>query len=297
MKTRKHTNTVTVVLLAALCLLLQSCIVGTGRRIDPRDRKTFTAEDVMQFDNVDIDTAAEYCGLIAGNSLWVHVIQGDTLSIRAEGPEEIMRELRIEEYTFDGDSAGGKKYLKIDIPKENRFLNGYMDVYVTMPKIEYLEGNDNTTIFLDSPLSSERLSIAGSGGLEINGGTITCSGAFTLDVQGAMTLRAGRISARTVNLAMQGAGDVDIDTMTCESLIFIAGGASDVDLGRLTASHAQAVMEGACDADINFDNSGTARLKVNGACSVTLTGTLKDLDIDSQGASFINRSEVKILGK
>jgi len=272
---------------------LASCIVGTGQRIDPGEKKSFTTDELLSLNNVTFDTSGDYTGILASGNVWLHIAQGDSFTVRAEGMENLVVMLAIHQHSSD------RHLLEIALQEKwNLIMKEHhpVDVYITMPRLERVEATNAATVHVESPLTTESLTIKGSGASSLRFASVDCEGNLSVVGSGAIKMEAEQLSAHRISFNAKGASDVDIRAMACDSVELNVIGASEIECDKLTADHTFSRVSGASDIDIRFENSGAAKFEVSGASDVKLSGTLKDLDTESQGASNIDKKNLKITG-
>jgi len=287
-----------IIAMVVACLLLgcslASCIVGTGQRIEPGEKRSFTTDELMSLNNVTFDTNGDYTGILACGYVLVHVAQGDSFTVRAEGMENLVVMLAIHQHSSD------QHLLEIVLQdKWNFIMKEYhpVDVYITMPRLERVEATNAATVHVETPFTTENFTIKGSGASSLRFASVDCEGNLSVDGSGAIEMEAEQLSAHRVSFNVKGASDVDIKAMACDSVELNVSGASDIECDKLTADHTFSRVSGASDIYIGFENSGTAQFEVSGASDVKLSGTLKDLDTESLGASSIDKKGLKIMGR
>jgi hypothetical protein len=168
---------------------------------------------------------------------------GDTFSIRAEGPEKVLDDLKI---VVDGTT------LKIG-RKEHSGWNWSDDdgakITVTMPKLV-------------------AASIAGSGDLTAD----SSEGDFKGEVAGSGTLRVSQLKGGNVDLAIAGSGDV-IVAGTAAALKTATAGSGDIDAKGLNATSANISIAGS--GNVSGTVHGDAKVSLMGSGDVDLGGGAK----------------------
>ncbi|HEU4962182.1 MAG TPA: head GIN domain-containing protein [Sphingomonas sp.] len=159
---------------------------------------------------------------------------GDAFSVRAQGPADMLDDLRIEK---DGDT------LKIG-RKSNHFSWGGggrdVKVFVTMPRIA-------------------SAGIAGSGDMTIDrvdGPT------FSGGTSGSGELSIGRMAVDSADLSIAGSGNIAASG-TAQRVSLSIAGSGDIDAQGLTAR----------EADVSTAGSGDIKATVNGHAKVSMMGS------------------------
>lgn len=179
----------------------------------------------------------------------VDVRVGSGFSVRAEGDEKVLKQIRI---VRDGDR------LRIGRTRGFNLNSGAVKVYVTMPRIASagVAGSGNMTI--DRVEGTDfRGAVAGSGNLML--GRVTVE-ALKLSIAGSGNAVA-RGQAASLNVSIAGSGDVD------------AGGlsASDAKVNIAGSGSVRAAVDG--DASVSIMGSGDVDLGPKARCTIKKMGS------------------------
>lgn len=180
---------------------------------------------------------------------------GGAFSVRAQGPADMLDDLRIEK---DGDT------LKIG-RKSNHFGWGGggrdVKVFVTMPKIA-------------------SAAIAGSGDMTIDR---VDGPSFGGDVSGSGELSIGQMAVDSVDLSVAGSGNIAASG-TAQRVSLSIAGSGDIDAGRLVANAAEVSTTGS--GDIKATVNGRAKVSMMGSGDVDLGGGAT-CDISKMGSGEV----------
>ncbi len=178
------------------------------------------------------------------------------------------------------------KSLRIDVPCDMKFTVGEksVSVYAADNLVDALAFEVDSTgclsistpdysslrnvrkvVFNVSAPSLEGLYINGASDVELEGDIVARS--FSLDINGAGDIEADSIKAQDVSVSVRGAGDIDIENLDCENLTVGVSGAGDCTFaGR--ADNADIDVRGAGDVDISELDVRNLQKSVKGAGTV-----------------------------
>jgi len=193
---------------------------------------------------------ADFTGVDLRGADDVDVRVGAGFSVRAEGPDKELAQLRI---VRDGAA--------LSIGRRGGMSWGSHDnvtVYVTLPRLK-------------------SASIAGSGNMTIDR---VEGSAFDASVAGSGNMTVGTLAVDTASLAIPGSGDVKL-AGTARSLAVDIAGSGDLDARGLTARDAQVSIVGSGSATALVDGTATVNLVGSGDvdlgpkanCTVTKVGS------------------------
>jgi hypothetical protein len=212
----------------------------------------------------------------AGHSFDVEIIQGDEYSVVLHVDENFVDYLDV---TKRGNT------LDLDL-KENysyQFLDGVLEVTITMPELLLVRlsgASDARMVGFDS---NARFEAALSGASSLTGDL--GAGDVVADVSGASKL-SGKYVVDDTDLTTSGASIIQLSG-SGGSLVVDASGNSTVNLEEFVTSDAKVNVSGASEVVLNA--SETVDVTASGASEVYQTGSGNFGDIDSSGASRVNR--------
>lgn len=193
---------------------------------------------------------ADFSGVALKGSDDVDIRVGGGFSVRAEGPADVLDQLKI---VRDGDN--------LVVSRKSRNLadwgssKGHAKVYVTMPRIAALSLGGSGNITLDR--AEGKAFEAATGG------------------SGDITIGAIRVESATVSIA--GSGNIAISG-EAQALSMAIAGSGDIDAGGVKAR----------SADVSIAGSGSARATVAGPASVSILGS-GDVDLGPDAQCKISK--------
>lgn len=98
----------------------------------------------------------------------------------------------------------------------------------------------------------------------------------------------GRVETEEMDIAINGAGDVDIDDLAVKSFQIDVNGAGDIEIDRIVCESFGADISGAGDLSVEGIEAGTLRIGLSGAGDCTLAGHVGDADFSLSGAGSID---------
>lgn len=201
---------------------------------------------------------SDFSNLDVGSAFHVNVTQSDTFSVTVTAGERIFDRISV---TKTGDT------LKIEVNPGIFFgtLNARADI--TMPT-----------------LNSITLSGATSGTLE----GLTTQNTFTADISGASSLEAANLQTGDLNIMLEGASRF-VAEGNGNNLDATVSGASNMDLENFQVNDADVTISGASHAVVS--PTGTLDVDASGASSLQYTGNPNLGDINTSGASTVNRKD------
>lgn len=113
---------------------------------------------------------------------------------------------------------------------------------------------------------------------------------------------AGDIEAKnlldtdTLNVELNGAGNIDFDRIVCDEAYLIVKGAGNLEVDKLTANRTKIAMLGVGNADVEFVNAGHVDCLLKGVGNIDLEGTVKSLSKNVRGTGNIDTTELMVRG-
>ena len=225
----------------------------------------------------------DFTAINANHGIEFEITQGAEYSVSVSAPENYMDNLKIEQ-------EGETLYVSL-VNKGKRLLDtDDITVHITMPYISQIDlagaaeacflGRFETPQFIAHLSGSSNIEATGasevSGTVQATRAMINLSGASDLD------LLANQLSQMTMQLA--GSSEAEIKGAVTNLQAMLAG-ASEIDGEELTVSDLDISLAGASSAEIR--NSGNLRYKLAGASELTIYGSPKVLDSQSDRSSSI----------
>ena len=99
---------------------------------------------------------------------------------------------------------------------------------------------------------------------------------------------AGPLDTDTLNVYLQGMGDMEMENVICDAFNVTLHGMGDIDVHSLTAARSDIRLKGMGDINIEFRSSGHADCSVVGVGEIELSGTLKTLQKQVRGTGSID---------
>ena len=210
----------------------QDCDKGEGAIVEE-------VLDMSEFTGIDLKVSAN-----------VYITQDDFFEVVAKGEQNVINELELD---VRNDTW--------DIEFDNCMKDYELDLYITMPKVEFL-------------------AISGSG--EIRGETFFDPQDITLRISGSGEMCLGLYS-ETVDAKITGSGDMELEG-TCEQFDLKITGSGDVSAFKMETQKADIEITGSGDASVNVLEE--LRVKITGSGDVFYKG-YPDLDVDISGSGDV----------
>lgn len=100
----------------------------------------------------------------------------------------------------------------------------------------------------------------------------------------------------TLNVELNGAGNIDFDRIVCDEAYLIVKGAGNLEVDKLTANRTKIAMLGVGNADVEFKNAGHVDCLLSGVGNIDLEGTVKSLSKNVRGTGNIDTTELIVRG-
>lgn len=100
----------------------------------------------------------------------------------------------------------------------------------------------------------------------------------------------------TLNVELNGAGDIDFDRILCDEAYLVVKGAGNLEVDKLTANRTKIAMLGVGNADVKFNNAGHVDCLLKGVGNIELEGAVNSLKKSMQGTGYIDTAELMISG-
>lgn len=100
----------------------------------------------------------------------------------------------------------------------------------------------------------------------------------------------------TLNVELNGAGNIDFDRIVCDEAYLIVKGAGNLEVDKLTANRTKIAMLGVGNADVEFKNAGHVDCLLSGVGNIDLEGTVKSLSKNVRGTGNIDTTELMVHG-
>lgn len=188
-------------------------------------------------------------------SFEVDIIQSQTYSLVVRVDDNIEQYLVI-------DQRGDTLFLGLE--EGRTYTNVALEAQISMPSLRNLELSGASKANFTQFVSSDPFEVAASGASDVRGDIE--AGDVTIDLSGASDLR------------LSGAG---------RDLVLDASGSSKVDLEQFPVNDARLDLSGSSEAIVNV--SGVLNVSASGASDVTFVGEPQLGDVETSGASSIQR--------
>ena len=228
-------------LLVAL-LTITSCVDDDGIFQDCDRGDGPVVEEVLSM--------SDFTGIDLKINANVYITQDDFFEIVAKGEQNVIDELELD---VRNDTW--------DIEFDNCMKDYELDIYITMPTVEYL-------------------AIAGSG--EIRGETFINAQDITLRISGSGDMCLG-LESQNVDAKITGSGDMELEGIAEQFDLKITG-SGDVQAFKLISERADVEITGSGDASVHVLEF--LRTKITGSGDVFYKG-FPDLDVDITGSGDV----------
>lgn len=262
-----------------------SCVVHSVREdFGPQATRTVRVDE---FDRLSVNTACRV----------VYAV-GSTPKVTVKGPKALTEAVEVRVRDGKLFVSSGKEYRAMG------HKGGKGKTFWRSPM-------RNVTITVQSP-SLREVSLNGAADFESR--RVRTEGDFLLDVRGACEAEIGSIGCANADLSLYGAVELDVKALACGKLNVSQEGASDMKIEDVRATDVCINLTGACetdlvltgvektklkakgasDAEIKFRRCGTADVSVVGASDIDLSGQLRSLTKNKQGACSISDKELRL---
>ncbi len=236
--------------------MLAACGAADAKKADPDDGPQATRSF----------TERDFTGVVLATSDDVRVVQGNSFSIVATGPERVLENLQMK--VEDGN-------LKIGRQKNaswNLFSYAWKSksatITVTLPVLNKAVVAGSGDMVIDTTATDQfNGSIAGSGDMEI---ASVKAAIVDLAVAGSGNLRAQGTAASSLEASVAGSGDLQITGTAQQAELNIAG-SGDIDASALTVTDADASVAGS--GNIRVRATGKAEASIIGSGDIEIAGT------------------------
>lgn len=255
----KKTFLFALVAMMALCTItMPACCVNFDDDDDFDDNRFYSESYSGVTDERDV---APFSRLKVSHALTVNVVYGEEQSVVVKADDSIVDKIMTE--VHDGvlrvyvEDSWFKKLFK------NKYHKVIVDVVV--PELTAVDASGASDVKA-SGFKNENFTVKASGASNVVLDNIVVSGVTSFDASGASHLKAN--------------GE-------CEKIIIRASGASDVSSRYFEASIADVSASGASDVDVTAHEE--IRVDCSGASDVDYYGHPKIVDVNTSGASDVNR--------
>lgn len=107
-------------------------------------------------------------------------------------------------------------------------------------------------------------------------------------LQGAGDIGFGNIVCDVLRAELNGSGDIGAERVKCVSAVLRLMGAGEMDFGLQNVDYTDVKLIGTGDIDIDFDHCRFAKCSLWGIGDMTLSGTLSRLDKEKRGTGRIS---------
>lgn len=268
-----------------MSLLSVSCVVHSVREdFGPQTTRTVRVDE---FDRLSVNMPCRV----------VYAV-GSTPKVTVKGPKALTEAVEVRLRDGKLSIAGGKEYRAVG----RKGSDG---------KTFWRSPMRNVTITVQSP-SLREVSLNGAADFEAR--RVRTERDFLLDVRGACEAEIGSIGCANADISLAGAVEQEVKALACGKLNVSQAGASDMKIEDVRATDVGVKLTGACetdlvltgvettkvealgasDAEIKFRHCGTADVSVIGASDIDLSGQLRSLTKNKQGAASIDDKELRL---
>jgi len=227
--------------------------------------------------------AKTFKGIETKTSVDIVYTISDTVTVKAEGPENIINNLQI---TIGEDSILhiSTKDVDVHVALENDDEKNIINI---TPNGSY----KNLKLYISGPNISS-LAIAGYAGFQTN--DTMKSDALSVNIAGSGDIDIKGIETNDFKIISKGASEIDIKSLKAETAYFETAGASEIKSMLVDVKKATLSGKGASEVDLDFQNCDEADIQIAGAGEVTLSGTLHKLNKHVAGAGSIDDDRLTI---
>ena len=169
---------------------------------------------------------------------------GDTIKVVVDGDSDFVNNISLE--NNDGCLVVKKK-------RDITFQDERCDIYVVSPSLQSID-------------------LLGAGSVDLKGDIK--ANAFSINMEGAGSVKSERIISQTLSVNIKGAGSVNLDDVTSEDI--------------------KMEMKGVGSLFANFTSSGALDCSLDGVGSVNLQGKVKTFRHKESGVGSINADKLKV---
>jgi hypothetical protein len=212
----------------------------------------------------------------ASHSFDIEITQGDKYTIEIRVDEEFVDYLEV---TKRGNT------LDLDLKEEfnYRFVDGVLEASITMPELVLVRLSGASSAHVDGFDSNERFEAELSGDSTLTGNV--GAGNLLMDLSGSSDL-SGAYTSSNAELKASGASHIKLSGSGQDLRIDVSGNSS-VDLENFASENATVEVSGASEVVLNA--SGTVDVSASGASEVRQVGEGDFGNIDTSGASSVDR--------
>jgi len=137
------------------------------------------------------------------------------------------------------------------------------------------------------------VTVKGAGGFDVKGKLDTDT--LDVNVDGAGDIKIPNVICDDFNTILKGAGDVDVDRLECSSSDIQLFGAGDINIRQFNVNNSDISVFGVGDVDIDFNNCNKVKCKLFGVGDISLKGNVKELQKELKGTGSINVDKLHVL--
>lgn len=274
------------ILTSSLLLLVVLCGCCTSSCVYKKGSKAMTQQEV---------NFRDFTAINANRGVDLEITQGAEYSVSVSAPEKYKDDVKIEQ-------KGETLYISLQQDVKYPFDSDDITIYITMPYITKMDLAGATEACFIGQFEAPQFTAHLSGSSEIEDLAIVAD-EVSIEALGASEL-SGTIQAKRAMVNLTGASELDLivnqlSQMTMQlsgsssselkgaitNLQATLSGASEIDGEELAVSDLDLSLSGASSADIR--NSGTLRYNLSGASELTIYGSPRVLDSQSDRSSSI----------
>ena len=221
---------------------------------------TFAFSTVKQERNV-----GSFTKVSVSSGINLYLTQGNTHSVTVETDEEIVNLIETE-------VKSGMLAIKVKSGEKINWKKGklVLNVHVTAPVIEALQGSGGADIYLETPINS--------------------NGSLNIALSGGADLKTGSIKAKDINLKLSGGSDAKHLDVTADKLTAYLSGGADC-AGTINAPTIYIEQSGGSDSNITV-SADTLTVITSGGSDAKLSGKTNTIVAKASGASDIKATNL-----
>lgn len=210
--------------------------------------------------------------VVLKGSLNVIYAQGDSISVRVKGDENLMDKVEI----FSDGKTITISNKGISFNRVDDFFRGLKDGFNGQHSIP--------VVYITSP-DLISVSVHGSGSFEAQETVDT--DVMNLELRGSGDVTFGDLLCDDINATLIGSGDVNVNNLEAIHTVLDLRGSGDVSIKQSNVEHTEATVLGSGDISIHGEDCGSVRATVTGSGNISLTGQFRDIKKDVRGSGDV----------
>lgn len=245
----------------AMALATASCTFHVKTDTTPKNIVEQTLK-VKPFENI-----------VMKGSLNVVYTQGDSISVRVKGDENLMDKVEI----FSDGKTITISNKGISFNQVDDFVRGLKDGFNGQYSIP--------VVYITSP-DLISVSVHGSGSFEAQKTVDTDN--MNLELKGSGDITFGDLLCDNLNTSLIGSGDVKVENLRAIRTILNLRGSGDVQVEQFNVDYTEATVLGSGDISITGDNCGTIHATVTGSGDINISGDFREMKKNVYGSGDVN---------